>query len=487
MLIEAQTSWGSNRRVTSAVDPPKHTLDPERSDSYALDSSGDDMTIQRSFAFNTPADGDAWEPRLPSELKLLVEFKPVHVARSTFKAGVAASVHRWFRLTPSFGPDLVRLMLDKLNCSSSDVVLDPFAGASTTLIECKLNGIRSFGFEINPFLHFVGRVSTDWSIESEILREELSKIQDRFASSPLVSNIDDLQDIGLAVPPIHNPHRWWRSDVLIDLLRLKRCIRSSADDRVRDFFLLAFAGALVPDLTNVTLGRLQLHFVDKSNASMDVMSTFVAHASGMIDDLADISSMDDVAVSKIYLQDSLNLSELKDAPRASAVITSPPYPNRYSYVWNTRPHLYMLDFFDTAKQASALDRKTIGGTWGTATSELAKGCVEPRSTNVAGALKHIIKPLRDADVLMSNYVVHYFNRLEQQIIEMDRALCPTADLAYVVGNSEIKGIYVDTDVILASLIEGCGLGFRVTDVSRFRRRNSGRDLFETIVFARRRG
>src|SRR4051812_16008461 len=84
-----------------------------------------------------------------------VEYEKVHVSKSTFKAGLSTRVHRWFRLTPSFGPDLVRLMLEEMGAQKHEVVLDPFAGASTALIESRLEGYRSIGYEINPLLHFV--------------------------------------------------------------------------------------------------------------------------------------------------------------------------------------------------------------------------------------------------------------------------------------------------------------------------------------------
>lgn len=89
-------------------------------------------------------------------------YRNIPSKKTTFKAGLKVPVHRWFRLTPSFSPDLVIEMLNTMNCSTGDVVLDPFAGASTTLIECQINGISSFGYEINPLLYFVGKTCLNW-------------------------------------------------------------------------------------------------------------------------------------------------------------------------------------------------------------------------------------------------------------------------------------------------------------------------------------
>lgn len=414
-------------------------------------------------------------------------FEPIHVSTSTFKAGLSANIHRWFRLTPSFGPDLVREMLNRLHAASGDYVLDPFSGAGTTGIECSLEGFDSLGFEINPLLHFVGDVSTSWGLNHDLLKTELRKIQQIFATlKPLVRS-DNLDLHDLHIPPIHNPTRWWRPDVLADILIIKHGIMQCENVAVRDFFRLCLAGVLVPDLTNVTLGRLQLHFIDRSKDNIDAMAIFSKHAENMIGDMAVVTSQLNVGSAKILLQDSTNVENLSIERKINRIITSPPYPNRYSYVWNTRPHLYMLDLISTGKAATDIDRRTIGGTWGTATSELMKGVFPPISKRIGEILEPAISEIRGRDTLMANYAMHYFNRLAKHILSIDRLLSPSVRVAYVVGNSWLKDVYIETDVLLAKIFEALDLGYIVTDIHRFRRRNSGKDLFESIVYAKKVG
>jgi len=59
----------------------------------------------------------------------------------TFKGKMKEPVHSWFRLTPSFSPYLVRFIMKDIRCKQNEIVLDPFAGIGTTLIECKKMGI----------------------------------------------------------------------------------------------------------------------------------------------------------------------------------------------------------------------------------------------------------------------------------------------------------------------------------------------------------
>jgi DNA methylase len=412
-----------------------------------------------------------------------IAYNGIPASRSTFKAGLSALVHRWFRLTPSFGPDLVREMLETLECDSNDVVLDPFAGAGTTMIECQLKGIVSYGIEINPFLHFAASTCLNWEITPEDIRATLTKIHERFHQLDTTNDGDDRE---LNIPHIHNPTRWWRPDILAQLLRLKQTIDElSPTLAISAFLRLGLAAVLVPELTNVTLSRLQLFFIDRSSDDIQVWETFYNHILDMVSDLDNLRELGLKQTSKIILADSTQISDIRFAHPINCVITSPPYPNRYSYVWNTRPHLYFFDFFNNAQQASLLDKATIGGTWGTATSILAKGNVLPAYPIINDVVVPIITKIRESDPLMANYAMKYFNALASQIVSMESLLAEDARIAYVVGCSRLKGVYIETDTLLGKIIEGLNLGYRVDKIERIRKRNSGKDLHESIVYARK--
>ena len=412
-----------------------------------------------------------------------VNYNHIHVKKSTFLGGITSPAHRWFRLTPSFGPELVDIMLSTMGTEKNHIVLDPFCGAGTTLIQTKLNGLESYGFEINPVLQFVCKVSINWDLSPDKLTETLENIKHIYTAENKKHANNDINDIGIPLPVIHNVFRWWREDVLKELLILKSAIVSSSEDSsVRDFFFLALAGVLIPDLTNVTLGRLQLHFIDRSKDEIDVWNTFMLHAKQMIEDVKAINNETKITPSSVFLTDSVNLTGVNIPKKVDRVVTSPPYPNRYSYVWNTRPYLYFFDFLDNAKQAADLDKKTIGGTWGSATSDLAKGIIEPKYTVIEEKVWPITQKIREQDNLMANYVMKYFNMLTQQIVVQDKLLTDNARCAYVVGCSRIKNVFIETDVMLGDIFAGLGLGYQVEQIERFRKRNSGKDLFESIVY-----
>ncbi len=414
-----------------------------------------------------------------------INYNQIHRDKATFKSGESKAAHSWFRLTPSFGPELVQIILDEFNYKPNSIVLDPFSGASTTLIECQLLNIKSYGFEINPFLHYVGKTTLNWNLNEKTLIGLKKSIDERFKTLRTKFKKAQCEELPYKLPTIHDVYRWWRADVLKDLILLKNSIIEETKESMeayKDFFFLCLAGVLIPDLTNVTLGRLQLHFIDRTDHIIDVYSTYEKHILRMIDDFKGIKQLNTANYAELFHTDSTVLDGVNIKDKIDFVITSPPYPNRYSYVWNTRPFLYFFDFFTGPKEASDLDKKTIGGTWGTATSIISKGIVEPLNEPVNKHVMPVVEEIRKSDNLMANYVMKYFNLLTSQIIKMDQFLSEKAKIAYVVGNSEIKGIFVETDILLSNILMEINCNYRSTRINRFRKRNSGKNLFESTVY-----
>ncbi len=71
-------------------------------------------------------------------------------------------IHRWSPYVQGFSAQFVQRILDKYkNQYKSPVILDPFAGSGTVLVQSKLNNLESHGIEINPLLHFIARTKVN--------------------------------------------------------------------------------------------------------------------------------------------------------------------------------------------------------------------------------------------------------------------------------------------------------------------------------------
>ena len=115
---------------------------------------------------------------------------------------------------------------------------------------------------------------------------------------------------------------------------------------------------------------------------------------------------------RVLLADARKLEGLEPACYSS-VITSPPYPNRMSYIRELRPYMYWLGFLDGGRAAGELDWKAIGGTWGCATSNLSKWRSDAAVTIPYRGFPAILRRIKDQSDILSRYVHRYFVDMQQ--------------------------------------------------------------------------
>src|SRR3990172_6304162 len=73
--------------------------------------------------------------------------------------------HDWYRFVLAFPAHLVRQYLERFDADPErDVVLDPFCGTGTVLVEAKKLGYAAAGVEGNPMAYLASRVKTDWLV-----------------------------------------------------------------------------------------------------------------------------------------------------------------------------------------------------------------------------------------------------------------------------------------------------------------------------------
>ena len=168
--------------------------------------------------------------------------------------------------------------------------------------------------------------------------------------------------------------------------------------------------------------------------------------------------------------------------RVTAVITSPPYPNRFSYARETRPHLFFFNFIDNAAAVGQLETDAIGGTWGKATSILSAG-VYPKNDFVGKLLKSHLDAIPSNGGLMASYVVKYFNDLYDHAEQINKVCAMKCRLAYVIGNSKFFDNPLPSDRLLAAVFEH--FGFALDKIELMRKRQSKSGLHEAVVFLNR--
>lgn len=186
---------------------------------------------------------------------------------------------------------------------------------------------------------------------------------------------------------------------------------------------------------------------------------------------------------RVFLGDSRELSGVlpKSEKRYTVVITSPPYPNRMSYIRELRPYMYWLGFLADGRAAGELDWQAIGGTWGCATSKLNKW--SPRCSGDIPFLHfdRIIRDISRDHKLLGRYVHKYFEDVKCHILGLKSVLAPGARCHYIVGNSKFYDTMLPVEGIYAALFEDAG--FVDVNIETIRKRTSKKELYEFVVHA----
>src|SRR5271169_1831145 len=88
------------------------------------------------------------------------------------------SIHRWYQIIMGFDWKLVQHIIDLLEIGPNHLVLDPFCGAGTTLVQCKKKGIPSVGIDANPVCTLASQAKTSWHLDPASLDTILADVLD---------------------------------------------------------------------------------------------------------------------------------------------------------------------------------------------------------------------------------------------------------------------------------------------------------------------
>jgi hypothetical protein len=401
----------------------------------------------------------------------------------TFKGNRTDTRYGWLRLTPAYSLNLVDELLDGVPAGGR--VLDPFCGTGTTALVCALRGIKSVTTDINPFLVWLSNVKA--SVFNDL---DLAAFVHR--SDRVVEAIEDSARQAEWLPPLHKIDKWWDEATLHGLGRAMAAIKETdtgggADDLLR----VVFSRSAI-ERAAVSFGHQSMSF--KKRVAQEQLCDFDDLVLLLRDKwLAATTSILNAATTTTPLAKPevllLDARELQNgiAPESVArVITSPPYPNRMSYIRELRPYLYWLGYLTDAKEAGELDWTAIGGTWGIATSRVAQW--EPTEDRVIAYQTFLSIIDRIAangpnGPLLSRYVHKYFYDMVEHLDRLYAVMEAGATAHYIVGNSKFYDTMLPVQEIYAGMFDA--RGFIDIKVRAFRKRSSKKELFEFVVEARR--
>jgi DNA modification methylase len=408
--------------------------------------------------------------------------------------------HDWYRFVLSFPPHLVREYIKKFELNKNNVVLDPFCGTGTTLVEAKLAGMKAVGLEGNPFPHLASTVKTDWALEADILSSRTRQIADEAIKILKSQGIDDNF-------PFEKEHKNLKTlspeaEKLIltnsisplplhKTLVLFETLKQFENEPFYRHALLALGNALVYKISN-------LHFgpevgVKSPKIDVPVISNWLLEIDKMVNDLRQVKGMS-FPKAEVHLADARNLDVI-EPNSVNAVITSPPYPNEKDYTRTTRLESVLFEFINSKEELRELKKRLVrSNTRGIYKSDDDDKWVAefPEIQRIAEAIeKRRIELDKDSgfERMYARAAKLYFGGMAKHLSELRKVLRPGAQLAYVVGDqASYLRVMIRTGQILGDIAKS--LGYELVDIDLFRTRlatATKEQLREEVVTLRWRG
>ncbi|HEY2509444.1 MAG TPA: DNA methyltransferase [Polyangiaceae bacterium] len=394
----------------------------------------------------------------------------------TFRGNLKETRYGWLRLTPAYSVHLVAELLDGA-WSAGDVVLDPFCGTGTTALVCAERGIACDTTDINPFLLWLARAkSTPYAPgHVDAFRAQAARVGKAMRGEGTLA----------WTPSLHQIEKWWDPPALHALARAMRAIRRHERDvprEVTDLLLLAFCRVMI-DRAHVSFGHQSMSFRKKAASEVPEAEAAVSAWDRAVEGIgAAAGSLIATPASPIHC-DARDLRKALPSSRYGVVITSPPYPNRMSYIRELRPYMYWLGYLSDGRQAGELDWKAIGGTWGCATSNVSKWKPASPVTVPYEGFEDIVRKIRAKSDVLGPYVAKYFHDMTAHCASLAAVVAPAGTVHYIVGNSKFYDVMLPVERIYAAMFEAAG--FVDARVRTIRKRTSKKELFEFVVSARK--
>ncbi|MEB3278875.1 MAG: DNA methylase [Lyngbya sp.] len=375
------------------------------------------------------------------------------------------AVHRWFNFIAGFSPEFVWNCCEKANLNNDSQVLDPFAGCGTTLVESCKHGLRSFGYEPNPFFF---RISQG-KLPCKSCLESLEKIE-----YILLKGFQNPQDISiLPDAPSKFLTKLFDQKTLSSLLGAREILLKS-DLQKSDLAFLILSKVLDLCSHSQTDGIYKAPTSKKQSKTPKFALKFILEI--LRKDLFVFRENNFNSLASVFENSSENMSEI-ERDTISLIVTSPPYLNNFDYAEMTRMYLYFWG---------------IANSWSEITNQVRSKLIVNTTTALKGhkdkqdiyrqkipsilysELDDIVYKLQEQRKIRAgkkeyNLLVYpYFCQMTQVLKECYRVLKKDAYINIMIADSALYGIHISTPQYLEFILQN--LGFRETKCQFIRKR-----------------
>lgn len=389
----------------------------------------------------------------------------------TYVPNKTIPIYNWFKFKEGFSRQLVLNLSVKFGLKNDAIVYDPFVGCGTSLLACKELGLTAIGTDMLPVAVFVSQAKiTDWPNRDTLLRAAQKLFAIPFKTPN--STLPQIRIINLAFP----------AEVQEQIMFFKEQL-DAFEQPIRNFLLLGLLSILESVSLTSKDGQF-LRLVDKPIPS--VRDALHAMLLSMISDLSTMRAFSVKAKgnASVMLGDARDLCLPANLHgNVDAVITSPPYLNRYDYSRSYVLELCLLNV-QSHQDLVAVRHSLLR-------SHIESRDHENKTINLP-ALDEILAELHQKELNNERVpimVKAYFEDMNLVIKNLATYLKPGGKVALVVANAQFAGESIPTDLFLSELAAKHGLDTEEIWITRYKGNSSQqmaiygrRPVRESIVF-----
>jgi len=254
------------------------------------------------------------------------------------------ATHHLYRYPGQFVPQIPRFLIEKFS-KKYDVVLDPFCGSGTTLVEANLLHRNSYGTDVNPIARLVTKVKT----------KKISMSNDEFIRITNINpDFDDFDEITEECKKFEYGYLFNREN-LMQLLKLRKEIYENYTDDIRDFLLVCLL-SIVKSCANIDVSNVRI--VKKKKDAINVFKIFKKTVCINLKKLASLNTDVFAEVLDCNYENAKKIS--LDDNTIDLVVTSPPYLNALNYIKIHRIEMALLNERADEKNYIGVDKEISG-------------------------------------------------------------------------------------------------------------------------------
>ena len=335
--------------------------------------------------------------------------------------------HGYYTYPAKFIPQLAERLI-KENSVEGDIVIDPFMGSGTTVVEAIVNSRIGIGTDINEIANLLAKVKTT-PIDNLILADEFFKIESDLAKRLNGQFEQALKEALQKVPQNERIDYWFLPEQKEKLAIILTRILEIENVDIRDFFLVTFAQILKS--SSIWLQKSIKPTRDFNKKNYNPIDLFLTQAKKMIRKHYEFNKILKPEIRQniekfrnVICSDSRNLP--CENEKASLIVTSPPYVTSYEYAdLHQLPSLWL----GYLKELPEFRKKFIGSAYKDRENVDLKSDL---ANNIVSKLKN----------KKQNEVKNYFADMLETFVETKRVLKRGGRACVVIGNTEFQGVKI---------------------------------------------